>query len=41
MSKAERIAYRASSANHAMALVGADTSKGKVNKWRVEKLLGK
>jgi len=40
MSKAERIAYRASSANHAMALVGADTSKGKVNKWRVENSWG-
>jgi bleomycin hydrolase len=40
MSKAERIAYRASSANHAMALVGADTSGGKVNKWWVENSWG-
>lgn len=40
MSKAERIAYRASSANHAMALVGADTVEGKANKWRVENSWG-
>lgn len=40
MSKADRIQYRASSANHAMAIVGVDTLKGKAMKWRVENSWG-
>jgi bleomycin hydrolase len=40
MSKADRIQYRASSANHAMAFVGVDTLNGKAMKWRVENSWG-
>jgi len=40
MNKADRIRYRASNANHAMVLVGADTSNGQVLKWRVENSWG-
>jgi bleomycin hydrolase len=40
MTKADRIRYRASNANHAMLFVGADTSNGKVLKWRVENSWG-
>jgi bleomycin hydrolase len=40
MSKAERIQYGVSSANHAMAFIGADTVEGKAVKWRVENSWG-
>jgi bleomycin hydrolase len=40
MNKADRIRYRASNANHAMVLVGADTSNGNALKWRVENSWG-
>jgi bleomycin hydrolase len=40
MSKAERIQYGVSAANHAMAFIGADTSNGKPLKWRVENSWG-
>jgi bleomycin hydrolase len=40
MNKADRIRYRASTANHAMVLVGADTANGKTLKWRVENSWG-
>ncbi len=41
MSKAERILYRASTPNHAMVFVAADTVNGKPVKWRVENSWGK
>jgi bleomycin hydrolase len=40
MTKAERIQYGISSANHAMAFIGADTVAGKAIKWRVENSWG-
>jgi len=40
MSKADRIMYGATSANHAMTLVGADTVAGKAVKWLVENSWG-
>jgi bleomycin hydrolase len=40
MSKAERIQYGVSAANHAMAFIGADTTAGKATKWRVENSWG-
>jgi bleomycin hydrolase len=40
MSKAERIQYGISAANHAMAFIGTDTSGGKPLKWRVENSWG-
>ena len=40
MSKAERIQYGISAANHAMAFIGADTIEGKPSKWRVENSWG-
>ncbi len=40
MTKADRIQYRASTANHAMAFVGVDTVKGRAMKWRVENSWG-
>ncbi|MCK5454833.1 MAG: aminopeptidase [Calditrichia bacterium] len=40
MSKAERIQYGVSAANHAMAFIGADTIEGKPSKWRVENSWG-
>jgi bleomycin hydrolase len=40
MNKADRIRYRVTTPNHAMLFVGADTSGGKVLKWRVENSWG-
>ena len=40
LNKADRIRYRATTPNHAMIFVGADTSGGKVLKWRVENSWG-
>jgi len=40
LSKAERIQYGLSSANHAMAFIGADTLEGRTIKWRVENSWG-
>ena len=40
MNKADRIRYRASVANHAMVLVGADITDEKALKWRVENSWG-
>jgi len=40
MSKAERIQYGISAANHAMAFIGTDTSEGKPLKWQVENSWG-
>ncbi|MDZ7724891.1 MAG: C1 family peptidase [candidate division KSB1 bacterium] len=40
MSKANRIHYGVSVANHAMVFIAADTLNGKVHKWRVENSWG-
>ena len=40
LTKAERILYFESNANHAMVFVGADTLGGKAAKWRVENSWG-
>ncbi len=40
MDKAERVQFRSSIPNHAMTFVAADTSNGKVEKWRVENSWG-
>ncbi len=41
MSKSEKILYRISTPNHAMAFVAVDTVDGKPAKWRVENSWGK
>jgi bleomycin hydrolase len=40
LNKADRIRYRGTTPNHAMIFVGADTSGGRVLKWRVENSWG-
>ncbi len=40
LTKAERILYRASTPNHAMAFVGVDTVRGEPVKWLVENSWG-
>jgi len=40
INKSDRLAYRATSPNHAMAFVAADVRDGRIDKWRVENSWG-